>query len=71
MMKGWERRVRAPGLQEGGFAGDVGRVPSPGGGRQGHSENSWGVSRPPYRDSRSCYQRDAFPVRRTKAKRET
>ena len=32
MMKGWERRVRVPGLQEGGFAGDVGWVPSPGGG---------------------------------------
>ena len=28
----WGRRVRAPGLQEGGFAGYVGRVPSPGGG---------------------------------------
>ena len=28
----WGRRVRAPGLQAGGFAGDVGRVPSPGGG---------------------------------------
>ncbi len=26
------RRVRAPGLQEGGFVGNVGRVPSPGGG---------------------------------------
>ena len=25
------RRVRAPGLQDGGFVGDVGRVPSPGG----------------------------------------
>jgi len=29
----WGRRVRAPGLQAGGFAGDVGRVPSPGGDR--------------------------------------
>ena len=37
----WERRVRAPGLQDGGFAGDVGRVPSPGGGRQGYNENCW------------------------------
>jgi hypothetical protein len=26
----WASRVRAPGLQDGGFTGDVGRVPSPG-----------------------------------------
>jgi len=33
--------VRAPGLQDGGFVGDVGRVPSPGGGWQAHNENCW------------------------------
>jgi len=33
------RRVRAPGLQKGGFVGDVGRIPSPGGDSQGHNEN--------------------------------
>ena len=31
--------MRAPGLQEGGFAGGVGRVPSPGTDRGGHNEN--------------------------------
>ena len=31
--------MRAPGLQEGGFARDVGRVPSPGAGWQTHNEN--------------------------------
>src|SRR5207249_7553901 len=33
------RRVRAPGLQGGGFAKVVGRVPSPGGDRGGQNEN--------------------------------
>jgi hypothetical protein len=37
----WGHRVRAPGLQEGAFAGYVGPVPSPGGGLQGHNENCW------------------------------
>ena len=37
----WGLRVRVPGLQEVGFARDVGRVLSPGGGWQGHNENSW------------------------------
>ena len=33
------RRVRAPGLQVGGFVADVGRVPSPGALRNCHNEN--------------------------------
>ena len=47
----WGSRVRVPGLQEGGFVGDVGRVPSPGGGCPGqmriaaHRQNLSGAKR--------------------------
>jgi hypothetical protein len=50
------RRVRAPGLQAGGFVGDVGRVPSPGGDWEGHNEN-WCPNRPPHRPH-SHWRRD-------------